>query len=124
MMFLYVALGGAIGASFRHFVSMRMLSFYGSAFPYGTLTVNILGSFLMGVIITYLVKTLPHSNELRMFLVVGVLGGFTTFSAFALDFISLMEDRGLALAAFYIVLSVIGSILAILFGVFLTRAFL
>ena len=88
---LYIALGGAIGSVLRYFTSNYINSLIKIGFPAGTVTVNIIGSFAMGIIIGYLVKTLPHSNELRLFLTVGILGGFTTFSAFSLDAITLIE---------------------------------
>ena len=82
---LYVALGGGIGAVARYFVTVLCGAWFGSNYPYGTFAVNVLGSLLMGILIGYMAKTLPHSLELRAFLALGVLGGFTTFSSSSLD---------------------------------------
>ncbi len=122
MMYIYVAAGGAIGAVLRYFVSMRATDWLGISFPYGTLIVNILGSFIMGAFIGYLAKTLPHSMELRAFVAIGILGGFTTFSAFSLDAVSLIENGHLGQGAIYIISSVLVSILALFAGLYLVRA--
>lgn len=122
MILLYVAAGGAIGATCRYLVTGKITHIFGTSFPYGTLTVNVTGSLLMGLLIGYLVKTLPHSMELRAFLAVGILGGFTTFSAFSLDVINLFEDGRLIHAMVYILFSVILSILAIFIGLNLVKS--
>lgn len=121
---LYVALGGAVGASLRYLSGIALMRLFGSAFPYGTLFVNIVGSFAMGVAIVWLSKRMgASSNELRLFLTTGLLGGFTTFSAFSLDFANLWE-RGDTMTAFiYVLLSVIVSIVAIFAGMWLARSF-
>ena len=118
-----VALGGAIGASFRHMAGLGMLRVLGPAFPWGTLFANVLGSLIMGLFIAWLVKR-GGSNELRLFFATGVLGGFTTFSAFSLDAANMIE-RGAMMPVFsYIAASVIISILALFIGLWFGRAFL
>ena len=119
---LYVALGGAVGAAGRHLVNLAMLRLMGPAFPWGTLTVNIVGSLLMGVLIELLALRYSASQETRLFLATGVLGGFTTFSAFSLDVAVLMERKQTMLAALYIAGSVGASIGALFFGLWLVRS--
>ncbi len=116
---IQVALGGAIGASARYLTSVGAMRMMGPGFPWGTLAVNIIGSFLMGV----LVVTLAHKDATRMapFLMTGVLGGFTTFSAFSLDAMAIFERGQTALAAWYIAASVLLSLGAIILAMFLTR---
>ncbi len=118
---LYIAIGGAIGSVLRYFTSNYINSLFKVDFPAGTIAVNIIGSLEMGIIIGYLVKTLPHSNELRSFLTIGLLGGFTTFSAFSLDAITLIERGNTHLAFIYIALSVFVSIVALFIGLQITR---
>jgi len=121
---LLVALGGALGASLRYLSGIVMLRWLGPAFPWGTLVVNVIGSFAMGLLIAWLSKrTGGASNELRLFLATGLLGGFTTFSAFSLDFANLWQ-RGDTLTAFtYVAASVVISLLAIFAGLMLVRNF-
>ena len=119
---ILVAIGGAIGSSLRHLVNLAMLRLVGPGFPSGTLAVNIAGSFVMGVFVEMLARRFGASNEVRLFVATGVLGGFTTFSAFSLDFAVLWE-RGASLPAlFYLLASVIGSILALFLGLWLARS--
>ncbi len=118
---LQVALGGAIGAAARYGVGAA-LSRHGTGFPVGVLAVNILGSFLMGLIVVYLgQKMLSHFNP---FLMTGVLGGFTTFSAFSLETYLLFERGEVGQAATYVALSVILSIAALVLGIFIMRGVL
>jgi fluoride exporter len=119
---LLVALGGGLGASARYLTNLAALRLAGPQFPWGTLTVNILGSFAMGLIIALLARRTGTSMEMRSFLTTGFLGGFTTFSAFSLDF-GLMWERGdhwVGLA--YLTASVLLSILALFGGLALVRA--
>lgn len=117
---LQVALGGAIGASARYLAGMAILRSFGpQTFPLGVITVNILGSFLMGVLVVLLgVKGLTHWNA---FLATGILGGFTTFSSFSLEAWRLIATGRHDLAALYIGLSVAVSLLGLVAGVHLTR---
>ena len=121
---LWVALGGAIGASARYLVGVQALRLMGSGFPWGTVCVNIAGSFLMGVLIELLALKLNLTQDVRHFLTTGVLGGFTTFSAFSLDFIVLTERKAHLLAWTYMGASVAGSILALFAGLWIMRVVL
>ena len=117
---LLVVVGGGIGAGIRHLTNMGALRLAGPNFPWGTMTINIVGSFAMGLFIAVLARR-GGSNELRLFVATGILGGFTTFSAFSLDFATLWE-RGATLPAFgYALASVIGAIIALFVGLWLAR---
>lgn len=118
---LAVALGGALGASGRHLVSRGMVHLLGTSFPWGTLVVNVVGCFLMGVLIESAALKLNLTNEMRAFLFVGLLGGFTTFSAFSLDAVTLVERGALMPAFLYILSSVTLSVLGLFAGLSLMR---
>lgn len=120
---LIVALGGAVGATLRHLVNLATLRMFGPGFPWGTLTVNIVGSFAMGLFIELLMRRLGGSQELRLLIATGVLGGFTTFSAFSLDFAVMWERGALLNASVYAVASVVLSIAALFAGLATVRAF-
>ncbi|MEQ9260650.1 MAG: fluoride efflux transporter CrcB [Roseovarius sp.] len=117
---LPVALGGALGASARYLASVGTMRLVGPGFPWATLGVNVLGSFLMGVIVVVLAR--ESGTRFAPFLMTGVLGGFTTFSAFSLDALTLYERGQAGLAAAYVGASVILSLLAIVAGLALARA--
>jgi CrcB protein len=118
-----VAIGGAVGSSLRHLVNLAALRFVGQGFPWSTLTINIVGSFAIGAFMELLVRRLGVSNEVRLFIATGVLGGFTTFSAFSLDF-ALLWERGASIPALaYLLASVIGAIVALFMGLWLARSF-
>jgi fluoride exporter len=114
-----VALGGAIGASLRYLSNVGAMRLFGPGFPYGTMFVNVVGSFAMGVLLVVLAKM--GGMRIAPFLMTGVLGGFTTFSAFSLDAFTIYERGQIGLAAAYILGSVALSILALSLGVLLTR---
>lgn len=118
---LAVALGGAIGAAGRHLVSSWAIRLFGLNFPWGTLIVNVAGSFLMGVLIEAAALRLNLTMEARAFLAVGILGGFTTFSTFALDAVTLFERGQLVPSFLYVVSSVVLAIGALFVGLALTR---
>jgi fluoride exporter len=119
---ILVALGGAVGASLRHLVNVATMRLVGANFPWGTMAINIAGSFAMGVFIEMLARRFNASNELRLFVATGILGGFTTFSAFSLDFAVLWE-RGAAGQAFaYAAGSVVISLLALFAGLWFVRS--
>lgn len=120
---LLVAVGGALGASARHLVNLASLRLVGPGFPWGTMAINVAGSLAMGVFIGWLGRRFNASEELRLFVATGILGGFTTFSAFSLDFAVLWERGALGGAAFYAGASVVLSILALFAGLWLARAF-
>lgn len=119
-----IAAGGAIGSVLRHFVGLAALRLLGAGFPYGTLFVNVVGSFIMGVCIAGFGSVpLFSSQEARAFLTVGLLGGFTTFSAFSLDAVLLYERGEVYGAVLYVALSLALSLTGIVLGLFLTRSF-
>lgn len=120
-MLLAIACGGALGALARHKVGSVAMLLFGSGFPYGTIIVNIVGSFLLGLLAGGLAFKLSLPQEARAFLMVGFCGAFTTFSTFALDFATLMERGNPMLAGFYVALSVAGAILAMFGGLTIMR---
>jgi CrcB protein len=118
---LAVALGGVVGAVARYLVYIATAHLLGHGFPYATLIVNIAGSFAMGVLIEGMALAWNLSAALRLFLVVGVLGSFTTFSTFSLDFVVLYQRRELLLTGIYLVASVVLSIGGLLAGLHVVR---
>lgn len=116
-----VAAGGALGATLRHAVNQIALQALGADFPWGTLAVNILGSFIMGVFVGAFALFWDASQTLRLFLTVGVLGGFTTFSAFSLDSVLLLQRGQVIDAVSYILGSVILSLGGLVAGMMLVR---
>jgi CrcB protein len=121
---LLVALGGAIGSVARYLTGILSSRLFGPNFPWGTLAVNILGSFAIGLLIELIARRLNASADMRLFLVTGLMGGFTTFSSFSLDFASLFERGDLGLAASYLIGSVVISLLAVFAGLAFGRALL
>lgn len=121
MTLLYIAIGGAIGAVLRYLMMGLVTHLAGPGFPYSTLLVNVIGSFLIGVLIVYSMKTLPHSLAFRAFLIVGLLGGFTTFSTFALDVVTLLEKGAVLQALSYVLGSVMLAVIAVFAGISLTK---
>lgn len=113
---LAVAFGGALGAVARYLAVTGLGLWAGMAFPYGTLTVNVLGSFALGVLVETSALIWSPSAELRAFLVIGVLGSFTTFSTFSLDTVALFQRGEIVLCATYIAASVILSIAGLFAG--------
>jgi CrcB protein len=121
--YLIVFLGGGLGASLRHGINLLTARAFGSAFPYGTLTVNITGSVVMGLIAGFFAFKGDASQNWRLFLTTGILGGYTTFSAFSLD-VALLYERGeIGLAALYVAASVLLSIAGLFAGLALARSF-
>lgn len=118
---LYVALGGALGASGRHLLGMATLKSFGPGYPYGTLTANVIGGFLMGLLVGWLALKVSGGSNLRLFLGVGLLGGFTTFSAFSLDAFLMYEKKAYGALLGYVGGSVILSIGALMIGLILAR---
>ncbi|NNC36673.1 MAG: fluoride efflux transporter CrcB [Acidimicrobiales bacterium] len=122
---LTVALGGAIGASARYLLGGVSLRVMGAGFPWGTFVANVLGGLLMGLLVGWLAHKGSQleggAQNLRLFLGVGVLGGFTTFSAFSLDTMLMIEKKAYGLAAGYISASVVLSILALFLGLVIAR---
>ncbi len=121
-MILAVAAGGAIGATGRYLVGRLMLNVMGPGFPWGTLTVNIVGSFLIGLLYELIVYKFSLSEQWQAFLVIGILGGFTTFSAFSLELGVMLEKDQFSTAAIYAIGSVIFGIVALFAGIFAGKA--
>jgi CrcB protein len=122
MLYLIVFLGAGIGGALRHGVNVWATKAFGFGFPLGTLIVNIAGSFLMGLFAGYFAFRPWIGHHMRLFLTTGVLGGFTTFSAFSLDSALLVERHAYGLAAGYMVGSVAASLSALFFGLALFRS--
>lgn len=117
-----VALGGAIGASLRYLASVGATRAFGPGFPVATVFVNILGSFLMGMLVVVLAE--KGGTRFAPFLMTGLLGGFTTFSAFSLDAVTLYERGQTLLAGGYVIGSVVLSLAALVAGMAVTRGML
>jgi CrcB protein len=123
MNYLLVFVGGGLGASLRHAVNVGCARACGVNFPYGTFVINITGSLVMGLVAGYLAFKGDASQPWRLFIMTGILGGYTTFSAFSLDSVLLYERGELGLAAFYVVGSVVLSIAGLVAGLALVRHF-
>lgn len=121
MLYLIVFLGAGIGGAMRHGVNTASARWLGVDFPWGTLFVNVVGSFAMGLIAGYFAFRPGVSQHLRPFLATGILGGFTTFSAFSLDSALLIERHQYGLAAGYVAGSVAAGLAALFIGLALTR---
>lgn len=119
-----VAAGGAIGSVLRYLVGLAAARSLGPAFPFGTLTVNLVGGFLIGLVAGVFAIRAEAPQELRVFLITGCLGGFTTFSAFSLDVVTLLERGDSGLAALYLLVSVGFSVAAVFAGLALMRTIL
>ncbi len=119
---LFVAAGGALGSSMRYLVGVGMARVLGTEFPWATLAVNVLGCLLMGLLIEAMALRWTVTNDLRAFLAVGLLGGFTTFSAFSVDFALLFERNDYMSAGLYLIASVVLSIVALFAGLAIVRA--
>ena len=120
---LAIAIGGALGSIARHFLSTGIYNLTGTTFPWGIFAVNVLGGFIMGLVVELGALRLNYSLEMRAFLTTGILGGFTTFSAFSLDAALLIEHGDWLGAFLYMVGSVALSVLALFGGLSLVRAF-
>jgi CrcB protein len=121
MLYLIVFLGAGIGGALRHGVNVSSARLFGFGFPYGTMIVNVVGSFLMGVLAGYFAFRPGINQHLRLFLTTGILGGFTTFSAFSLDTALLVERHAYGMAAGYAVGSVLASVSALFLGLAVFR---
>ncbi|HDK38289.1 MAG TPA: fluoride efflux transporter CrcB [Thiolapillus brandeum] len=116
-----IAAGGAVGALMRYWVSTAIYAWLGRGFPWGTLAVNLLGSFAMGLLYILLLERLTSGPEVRAFLLIGVLGAFTTFSTFSIETLNLLEDAEFGKALLNAAGSVIICVAAAWLGVVLGR---
>ena len=116
-----IAIGGAIGSVLRHLVQVQSANWLGDKFPYGTMAVNVLGSLLMGFLSIVLVERFSLPEEIRLAVLVGLLGGFTTFSSFSHETLGLIQQGNLASAASNVIFSIISCVIASLAGVTLAR---
>ena len=123
-MVLAVACGGALGAVGRYLISSFMQTVAGNAFPWGTLTVNVLGCAILGALVTVLANIWSPTQEIRAFLTVGMMGALTTFSAFSLEVVLMIERAQWVMAAGYVAASVILCVAAILLSMAGMRAIL
>jgi CrcB protein len=121
VLYAIVFFGAGIGGAMRHGVNVGAARLFGFGFPYGTLIVNVAGSFLMGLLAGYFAFRPGLGQHMRLFLTTGILGGFTTFSAFSLDAALLVERHSYGLAAGYMVGSVAASLAALFFGLAMFR---
>ncbi len=122
MTFVIVFLGSGIGGALRHGVNTLAERFGWAAFPVSTLTVNVVGSFLIGIVAETFAQRAQLPNNLRLFLATGLIGGFTTFSAFALDVVTLWERGRGVVAVAYVVASLLLGVVALLVGMAMVRA--
>ncbi len=118
---LSVAVGGAFGAVGRYLVMSSIGSLLGTGFPYATLLINIIGSFILGAIIEVMALSWFPSLEIRAFIIVGVLGSFTTFSTFSFDIVALLENGEFLATIIYVSVSVITSVVGLFAGMHLLR---
>jgi CrcB protein len=116
-----VFIGAGIGGALRHGVNLTAARLFSTGFPFGTLTVNVVGSFVMGVAVAWFALLASPSQPWRLFLTTGVLGGFTTFSAFSLETALLIERGAPLVAGAYVLISVAASIGALFLGLLLVR---
>ena len=119
-LFLVMA-GGAVGSGARFLTGRAMASLFGADFPWGTLAVNLVGGLLMGALVGVLARAAGSAEQWRLLIAVGMLGGFTTFSAFSLDVVTMIERGDLTSMTLYVGASVIGSCAAVFAGLTLTR---
>lgn len=121
MNFLLVMAGGAVGSAGRYLVGKLALGWLGPNYPWGTLAANLLGGFLMGLLAGVLAR-IGGTEQTRLLLGVGALGGFTTFSSFSLETVLMVERGQWGMALAYALVSVTGSVLALFAGLYLVRA--
>ena len=122
MLYLIVFIGAGIGGALRHGVNIGAAKLFGFGFPFGTFIVNVVGSFVMGLLAGFFAYRAGVPQHVRLFLTTGILGGFTTFSTFSLDTALLIERHSLGLAAGYVVGSVAAGVAALFFGLAVFRS--
>jgi CrcB protein len=119
--YLAVAIGGTLGCWARYGMTNLVQALYGRAFPYATLSINVIGSFLMGLLFVGTLERVTVHPDLRVGILTGFLGGFTTFSAFSMETLLLVEQGQPGKGALYVVLSLVLGLLAVLLGAYLAR---
>ena len=121
---LLVAAGGALGSVARYLTGLATLRWFGPGYPWGTLAVNLIGGLVIGIFVELIARRFDGSQELRLFIITGILGGFTTFSAFSLE-VTVMAERGDYMTAVgYVLVSVLISVAAVFAGLALVRGLL
>ena len=120
-LYLIVALGSGIGGMLRYYISDFVQKNLSSLFPYGTLTVNVVGSFIIGFVLFYLDSLKLISSEMRLFLTVGLCGGLTTFSTFSFETVKLIQDSEYYMAGTNVLLNVFLTLLAVLLAAFISK---
>lgn len=118
---LYIAIGGAVGSILRFLTTLLVSKYWSDNFPLATFIVNIIGCFCIGLFVGYLTKNQLEDSNLKWFLVTGVCGGFTTFSAFGMENYNLFQNNNSLLAFGYIALSIIIGLFAVWFGLFVSK---
>ncbi len=121
MNILYIGIGGFFGAVSRFAVSKATMNFFGNLIPYGTVAVNVLGSFLLGLLFTLSVIKMSDGSTFRAFVCIGFLGSFTTFSTFSVEAVNLLEEKSYLFFCIYIAANVILSLIAAFIGVYFAK---
>ena len=123
MSLFLVMIGGAVGSALRYLLGRLSLALFGPGFPWGTLAANVFGGLAMGLLAGWLVAAMPaDSEQWRLLIGIGLIGGFTTFSTFSLETVNMIQRGDLAVAAAYVAVSVAGAILALFAGLALVRS--
>ena len=120
---IYVGFGGFIGSILRYLIYILANNIFGYSYPIATLVVNVMGCFFIGLVYQALNVYFVTSENFQLFITIGLLGGFTTFSAFSIDAFLLYQNNGKIMAISYVVLSIVSSLLAMLTGVWLIKSF-
>ena len=120
---LLVAIGGALGSVARYLTGLVATRWFGPGYPWGTLTVNVVGGLAIGIFAELIARRFDGSAELRLLIITGILGGFTTFSAFSLEVTAMAERGDYALCLTYVLASVLISVGAVFAGLALVRSF-
>lgn len=118
---LYIAIGGAVGSVLRFLTTLLVSKYWSNNFPLATFLVNIIGCFLIGLFVGYLAKNQLEDSNIKWFLVTGLCGGFTTFSAFGMENYNLFQNNNSLLAFGYIAASIILGLFAVWFGIFVSK---